>query len=110
MAEPITKALKLLLQSSLKDLENITNSDVLCYFGPLADGNESVFLEIIEGLAEESDKKDQLSIVLTTTGGSATVVERYVNIIRHHYKKVSFIVPDYAYSAGTIFCMSGDDI
>jgi membrane-bound ClpP family serine protease len=33
-----------------------------------------------------------------------------VNIIRKHYKEVNFIVPDYAYSAGTIFCMSGDDI
>ena len=37
-------------------------------------------------------------------------VERYVNIIRKHYEKVSFVVPDYAYSAGTIFCMSGDEI
>ena len=37
-------------------------------------------------------------------------VERYVNIIRKHYNKVIFIVPDYAYSAGTIFCMSGDEI
>ena len=48
--------------------------------------------------------------MLTTTGGSATAVERYVNIIRKHYSKVIFIVPDYAYSAGTIFCMSGDEI
>ena len=37
-------------------------------------------------------------------------VERYVNIIRKHYEKVVFIIPDYAYSAGTIFCMSGDEI
>ncbi|HEY8898450.1 MAG TPA: serine dehydrogenasease, partial [Niastella sp.] len=37
-------------------------------------------------------------------------VERYVNIIRHHYEIVEFVVPDYAYSAGTIFCMSGDNI
>ena len=49
-------------------------------------------------------------IILTTTGGSAIAVERYVNIIRYHYKEVHFIVPDYAYSAGTIFCMSGDSI
>lgn len=110
MANPITKALKELLQTSLKELESITGSDVLCYFGPLVDGSEPVFLEIIESLAEDPDKKEHLSIVLTTTGGSATAVERYVNIIRHHYKKVSFIVPDYAYSAGTIFCMSGDEI
>ncbi len=33
-----------------------------------------------------------------------------VNILRQHYIEVNFIVPDYAYSAGTIFCMSGDNI
>jgi hypothetical protein len=33
-----------------------------------------------------------------------------VEIIRHHYAEVYFIVPDYAMSAGTIFCMSGDKI
>jgi membrane-bound ClpP family serine protease len=33
-----------------------------------------------------------------------------VNIIRHHYSEVNFIIPDYAFSAGTIFCMSGDNI
>ena len=30
--------------------------------------------------------------------------------MRHHYQEVNFIVPDYAFSAGTIFCMSGDNI
>ena len=45
-----------------------------------------------------------------TGGGSAIAVERYVNILRKHYTEVNFIVPDYAYSAGTIFCMSGDYI
>jgi len=33
-----------------------------------------------------------------------------VNITRHHYNEVDFIVPDSAMSAGTIFCMSGDKI
>ncbi len=47
---------------------------------------------------------------MTTGGGSATAVERYVNIIRNFYDEVNFIVPDFAYSAGTIFCMSGDNI
>ena len=55
-------------------------------------------------------RKPKLAILLTTIGGSTTAVERYVNIIRKHYSKVIFIVPDYAYSAGTIFCMSGDEI
>ena len=28
----------------------------------------------------------------------------------YHYSEINFIVPDYAYSAGTIFCMSGNSI
>lgn len=110
MKNPIDSAVKELLNQSLEKIETLLNSDVLCYYGPIADGNENVILQIVEDLAQDPNKKEQLAIVLTTTGGSATAVERYVNIIRRFYNKVIFIVPDYAYSAGTIFCMSGDDI
>lgn len=98
-----------LLQEKLKALEDHFQADVLTYFGPF-EGGEISFLKIIEELVEDLDKKDKIYIVLTTGGGSATVVERLVNILRQHYLEVNFIVPDYAYSAGTIFCMSGDNI
>ena len=91
-------------------MENHLGGDVLSYYGTIVDGNENAVLRIVEELAGEPDKKEKLFIILTTTGGSATAVERYVNIIRHHYNEVNFIVPDFAYSAGTIFCMSGDNI
>lgn len=110
MENLVDKALKEMISNALLELEDIANSDVLCYSGPIVDGNENVFLDIIEELADSPDKRDSLMVVLTTTGGSAMAVERYVNIIRKHYEKVSFVVPDYAYSAGTIFCMSGDEI
>lgn len=110
MEQPVNKALKEMLNSSLSSLEGQLDSDVLTYFGPIVDGNENAILDIVEELANDEQKKDQLAIILTTTGGSAMAVERYVNIIRKHYNKVLFIVPDYAYSAGTIFCMSGDEI
>lgn len=38
------------------------------------------------------------------------MVEKMVEIIRNKYQKVYFVVPDYAMSAGTIFCMSGEKI
>lgn len=98
-----------LLEERLISLENHFQADVLTYFGPF-EGGEISFLKIIEELANDPDKRDKIYIVLTTGGGSATVVERLVNILRHHYIEVNFIVPDYAYSAGTIFCMSGDNI
>ncbi len=37
-------------------------------------------------------------------------IEKLVEIIRFHYARVSFVVPDQAMSAGTILCMSGDRI
>lgn len=110
MENLVDKALKEMIFNALLELEDVANSDVLCYSGPIIDGNENIFLDIIEELANSPDKRDCLMVVLTTTGGSAMAVERYVNIIRKHYEKVSFVVPDYAYSAGTIFCMSGDEI
>lgn len=110
MEPPVNKALKALLNSTLAELENKIDSDVLTYYGPIVDGNENALLDIVEDLAKDMNKKEQLAIVLTTTGGSAMAVERYVNIIRKHYQKIVFIIPDYAYSAGTIFSMSGDEI
>lgn len=110
MVPSIDTALRDLVNDSLNELESTLNSDVLTYFGPIVDGLENDILSIIEDLAKSPGKRDQLAVILTTNGGSATAVERYVNIIRHHYEKVIFIVPDCAYSAGTIFCMSGDDI
>ncbi len=98
-----------LLNERLNALEKHFEADVLTYFGPF-EGGENFFLKIVEDLAEDENKKDKINIVLTTGGGSANVVERYVNILRKHYDEVNFIVPDYAYSAGTIFCMSGDNI
>ena len=47
---------------------------------------------------------------ITTTGGYIEIVRRIVDTIRHHYKTVEFIIPNYAYSAGTVFALSGDAI
>ena len=98
-----------LLNDKLSDLEAHFNADILTYFGPF-EGGENFFLKVVEDLATDQNKKEKMNVVLTTGGGSANVVERFVNILRHHYSEVNFIVPDYAYSAGTIFCMSGDSI
>lgn len=110
MESQLENSLKMLLNSKLSILEQHLKADVLVYYGPIGNLNENVFLKIVEELAQTTNRHETLYIVLTTTGGSAIAVERYVNIIRYHYKEVHFIVPDYAYSAGTIFCMSGDSI
>lgn len=108
--QPNDSFLKEELTNRLLKLEKYLSSDVISFTGAIHEGYQVKVLEVIEDLAKTKEKKDTLYIILTTTGGSAPAVDVYVNIIRHHYKTVNFIVPEYAYSAGTIFCMSGDNI
>ena len=110
MNSPIEDTLKQLLTDKLKAIEAHLDADVLVYYGDLGPLPANVFLNLVEELQKDANKHDKLYVVLTTNGGSAEMVERYVNILRRHYTEISFIVPDYAYSAGTIFCMSGDSI
>ncbi len=97
------------LKYHLEELENYFKGDFISFTGPIIDGYEPILLHVVEDLKSRSSR-NKLFFILTTMGGSATAVERFVNILRHNYKIVNFIIPDYAYSAGTIFCMSGDDI
>jgi hypothetical protein len=102
--------LKTELTNKLIALEKHLDADVLSFTGAISEFFVPKVLGILEDLAKSPQKKDKIYIILKTPGGSAEAVERYVNILRHHYATVNFIVPDYAYSAGTIFCMSGDNI
>jgi len=100
-----------ILNERLDKLEKHFKADVIFYYGPIADGFEKYFRDFIEELKNDKQNKHSiLCIILNTPGGSAETVEKFVKITRHFYKKVYFIVPDSAYSAGTIFCMSGDKI
>ena len=77
---PATDKIRDLLNEQLAALETRLSADFLCQHGPIIDGNETLFLRIVEQIANEK-KHDTLYVCLTTTGGSATAVERYVNII-----------------------------
>ncbi len=64
---------------------------------------------VIEGLTAGKVGK-HLIVILHTSGGYMETVERLVSVMRANYKKVSFVIPNYAYSAGTVLVMSGDMI
>jgi Serine dehydrogenase proteinase len=98
------------VNASEEKIERKLECNLLYFYGELRSGIVNLFRNFIESLANHRSKRDILSICLTTSGGEAETVEKMVNIIRHHYDKVYFIVPSVAYSAGTIFCMSGDKI
>ena len=62
------------------------------------------------GNSIRKQKYPRLTVLLETNGGYVEVVERINNIFRKHYVAVDFVVPNYAYSAGTVLVLSGDNI
>ena len=99
-----------ILNDRLLKLEKYFQADVIFYYGTIEASLEKIFRDFIEELKSDSVQHSILCIILNTPGGSAETVEKYVDIIRQHYQEVYFIVPDAAYSAGTIFALSGDKI
>lgn len=67
------------------------------------------FRVVIEELKKDSTQ-NHLIVVIETNGGLMETVERLVAVMRAHYERVSFVVPNFAYSAGTVLALSGDKI
>lgn len=112
LSTPIENYSREEMYNRLIALETYLDADVIAYYGQMMAGVDSDFKFVIEALhdSKEETHHRKLYVILTTTGGSIGPVERIVNIMRHFYDEVDFIVPDYAYSAGTILCMSGNNI
>ena len=53
---------------------------------------------------------DSLDILIHTTGGEPTTAYRIAQVIRNFTQEAAFLVPEYAYSGGTLICMSGDEV
>ena len=99
-----------LLDERLCAIENEFSADGLAIYGPLEYGLDDVVRNFIEAMKTRPEKRDHLVVLVDTDGGYIDVVSRIVDTIRHHYKNVSFVIPNAAYSAGTILAMSGDSI
>ncbi|MEL6687158.1 MAG: serine dehydrogenasease, partial [Pseudomonadota bacterium] len=65
---------------------------------------------IVIELLKTSSENSRLIVMLETNGGYIETVERLVVVMRRHYSEVFFIIPNYAYSAGTVLALSGDRI
>ncbi len=111
MRQIFDETIKETLNERLRKLEEYFEADVVFYYGEIHPSLEKAFRDFIEQLKVDKEfDRDRLVVFLNTPGGSAETVEKMVSVIRFHYNEVFFVVPDYAMSAGTILCMSGDKI
>ena len=97
------------LDDRLVALEHVLSGDILVFAGPILPGVDEQVREIVEK-RPPTPKVEKLIVLLETDGGYVGAVERMAGLFRHHYTTVEYIVPNYAFSAGTILAMSGDKI
>lgn len=98
------------------ELAKSFDADVIFIKSPMRSPLDSLFRIEVETIKAASPRKgrsrgsERLCIVLETGGGYIETVKRLVDVMRRHYKHVAFIIPDHAYSAGTVLALSGDEI
>lgn len=92
----------------IKALEALLNADVVTVISPIHTPLDDWVRNAVEDITQ---KRKAVAVIIETEGGSIETAERIANLFRHHYPDyVSFLVPNFAMSAGTILVMSGDDI
>jgi hypothetical protein len=91
-------------------LSKMQKADVILFLAPMTFGVDETIRDYIEDIKAKDASNKHLCAVLRSPGGYIEVVERIYNVFRKHYDLVTFIVPDYAYSAGTVLVLSGDEI
>lgn len=103
----IDQVVKERLDAYLVAVEEQLDRDVVTVVGALVHGIDDRFRSALEDFPT---RRKSVAIIVDTWGGVVEVVERMVETVRHLYDDVTFIIPDKAMSAGTIFAMSGDRI
>jgi hypothetical protein len=107
----LDETVKSAVTDRLQKVEAHLKGDVAFFYGSIDISVMRVFRDFVERMAAaKSPDRNRLIFFLNTPGGSAEVAEKMVEIVRHHYAEVYFVIPDVAFSAGTILCMAGDRI
>ncbi|MBS0275859.1 MAG: ATP-dependent Clp protease proteolytic subunit [Proteobacteria bacterium] len=105
--------IEMMLSQGNVAIGKIFDSDVLflksSMYPPLDDAVKHE-IEEMKALKGKDKSKDKLTVIVETNGGYVETVERIVSVFRQHYASVEYVVPNYAYSAGTILVLSGDEL
>lgn len=103
---------------SIHEISTARNRPLICYVANVVNSNISQSISIdssddipfLETLKSIPDTEKELDVILVTPGGSAETVDYWVKQLRSRFEHITFILPYMAMSAGTIFCLSGDEL
>lgn len=94
------------IDEALRILANKRGRPVLCLFGRM--GTKSV--QEVRSLAGKLKEFDTLSILLHSPGGDIEDAYRMVLALREYAEDIEVLVPRWAKSAATFFCLAADTI
>ena len=103
-------AIEMFLRQGNLELSKAFQSDVIFLKAPMRPPIDDAIKDEIEELKTDKKAKDKLTVFVETNGGYVETVERIVSVFRKHYAAVEYVVPNYAYSAGTILVLSVDEL
>jgi len=103
---------------SFAEIKAARKREIICYAGNVVNqilkGSRSIdstddlpFSEMVNSVP--SGVKD-IDVILVTGGGNATQVSKFVDKLRSRFDNVTFLIPNIAMSAGTVFALSGNEI
>jgi len=98
------------LKKNAAELERAMDAHLLTWVGPIQPPVDQLVKNAMEHRVKQRPRRRKLAVLLQTGGGYIETAERMANTFRKHYSKISFIVPNFAMSAGTVLVMSGDEI
>src|SRR5215467_5754537 len=103
-------AIEMILEQVNGELAKHFDSDVIFLKASLEPPVDDVVKDEIEELRQRKNSKNKLTVLVETDGGFVETVERIVSVFRKHYPIVEYVTPNFAYSAGTILVLSGDEL
>lgn len=93
------------LLGHLRDLSTSANKDCLIYIGGI---NRQGYELVSEKFKEKGHEEAYL--FLATYGGDPDAGFRIARALRHHYKRLTILVPTYCKSAGTLLAIGADEL
>jgi len=96
----------------LREIQTLTKRRLVSYLAnpaneiSIINGQDKAYIvSLVNSIPEDIQ---ELDFMVLSPGGFAEAVEAIVKTLRNRFKDIRFIVPNYAKSAATMLCLSGD--
>jgi Serine dehydrogenase proteinase len=90
----------------LEELQDLRGRKAILYSGMIHGESLPALYKCLQQLG----KMDELDLVLKTTGGEVVAARRFALLLHEFAKHLTILVPYRAWSAGTLVCLSADEL